>query len=264
MGRLIAEVHRRDALLSLTGWAHLALALPMLVGLAVDERLILGINPWMKPLKFALSDTIYVWTVAYLLGDVRATAPRPAWLISRGVALAMATEIVCIAGQSWRGVPSHFQVSAPFDGAVFGLMGLMILLNTMLVGWLLLLYWCGDLRLPRPQLWGARLGLLVFLAGSSLGALMIGRNAHAVGVPDGGPGLPILNWSTEAGDLRPAHALGLHGLQVLPLLGWAAARARRFDAGRQTGLVLAFAVLYVLITGLLLHQALAGRPLLAV
>ena len=264
MGRLLAEVHRRDALLSLTGWAHVALAVPMLVGLAVDERLVLGINPWIKPLKFALSITIYVWTVAFLLGDLRAAAPRAARLISRGVALAMTVEILCIGGQALRGVPSHFSQAPALDAAVFSIMGLMIFLNTLLAFWLFLLYWRGNLRLPAPQLWGVRLGLLVFMAGSGLGAVMIGRNGHAVGVPDGGPGLPVLNWSTEAGDLRPPHALGLHGLQVLPLVGWAAARARRFEAARQTGLVLAFAGVYLLVIGLLLHQALAGRPLLAV
>lgn len=263
MRSLLAEIHRRSPLLSIVGWANLGLALVLLVGVAFDSRLILGINPWIKPLKFALSIAIYVFTVALLLHGVKDAAPGAVSWISRGVALSMSVEIVCIALQSGRGVPSHFNHASPFDEAIFGAMGLMIALNTLLMAWLLVLYVRSPSDLPRPVVWGVRFGLLLFLAGSTVGGLMVSRDAHAVGAPDGGPGLPLLNWSTQVGDLRPAHALGLHALQVLPLVGWAASRRRAWSEGRQTASVLLVVAAYLVVTGALLQQALAGRPLMA-
>jgi hypothetical protein len=260
----LAELHRRDRLLSLAGWLHVALAAVFVVAGAVDGRTVLGIDPWVKPLKFALSITVYVWTLAWLLEYVRSQAPRATRAISVGVSLAMATETLCIASQSLRGVPSHFNVTSALDGAIFTLMGNMIALNTALVAWLLWLFLQHATGLPRPQLWGIRLGLVFLLLGSVEGGLMIGHGAHTVGARDGGAGLPLLNWSTQAGDLRPAHALALHGLQAMALAGWLVARSKRpASVAGQTALVFSFSALYLLAFALLLSQAWAGRPLIA-
>lgn len=255
------ELARRDPLLWVTGLVQLALAAAFVAGLAVDDRVLLGVNPWAKPLKFALSITIYVWTVAWLLGDVRSGAPRAAAAISVGTSVAMLVEIAGIALQSLRGVASHFNDRTPFDGAVFGLMGFMILLSSLLAAVLLLLYATVPTGLPRPCVWAVRLGLVLFLLGSAVGPLMVSRRAHAVGVPDGGPGLPFVNWSTEGGDLRVAHAVGLHALQVLPLFAWALLRLGRLDDAPALALVFALAAAQGLAMAATLRQALAGQPL---
>jgi hypothetical protein len=140
-------------------------------------------------------------------------------------------------------------------------MGVMIAFSSLLAAGLLVLYVVVPTGVPPAYAWAVRLGLVIFLLGSAVGSMMVSRRAHAVGVPDGGPGLPVVNWSTEGGDLRVAHALGLHALQVLPLAAWGLGLLGRFGPGQQTAAVFALAVVYVLTWALTLHQALQGRPL---
>ncbi len=86
--------------------------------------------------------------------------------------------------------------------------------------------------------------------------------AHTVGAPDGGRGLPVTGWSADHGDLRIAHFLGMHGLQVLPLLAWWIAR-RRAPAGERTqrNLIFAAATSYLALFGLVLWQAFRGQSI---
>ena len=80
------------------------------------------------------------------------------------------------------------------------------------------------------------------------------RLAHTVGAPDGGVGLKFLNWSVTKGDLRVAHFVGMHALQVLPLVSYYLLTS--------TKQVVAFSGVYFAIAAFVLIQALTGQPLL--
>ncbi len=86
-----------------------------------------------------------------------------------------------------------------------------------------------------------------------------------MGAPDGGRGLPVTGWSADHGDLRIAHFLGMHGLQVLPLLAWWIARRRSPPTARRSvNLIFAMAASYLALFLLLLWQAFRGQSIAAV
>jgi hypothetical protein len=253
----IRAFHQQLPMLSLATWYNVALLVLSLAGLAIDSRQVTGVNPWVKPIKFETSLIIFLLTTAWLVTVLPAPAAVKR-ILGGGIAIAMIAEITAIVMQAARGVTSHFNTATPLDAAVFAFMGVMIAINTLLVVWMTVLFFRTQPELAPAVVWGIRLGLILFVCASLQGFLMASNRAHTVGAADGGPGLFFLNWSTQFGDLRVAHFLGMHGIQILPLLGWMMSRTDR-SAG--TGAVIAAFALIGLLFGWALQQALAARPL---
>jgi hypothetical protein len=252
---------RSSRVLVVAGFVSLAGTLPLLVLAALDQRLVGGQIAWIKPAKFCASSGVYFLTLAWLLSYL--PGPQRAVLaISRWTAAAALLEVPILALQAARGVPSHFNTSTWFDGALFGAMGVGAFVQMGLLAWALRLFCTQIVELPRLHLAGIRAGIALLLVGIGPALLMIARGQHAVGVADGGPGLPVLHWSTQGGDLRIVHFLGLHALQILPLVGWLLSRL----AGR-LGQRSSRAAFMLLVTGYALAmlgaflQALFGLPL---
>ena len=261
LGHFFHELDRRSRVLSVTGWIHLALAAVFLVLLPLDSRLVIGINPWIKPLKFAISIAIYVWTMAWFLGYLR----LPGWgkrVLSWGISICMLAESVCILIQATRGTTSHYNVSTALDATIFSIMGAMIANNTILALAVLICFLKTKPELPEPYLLGIRAGLILFLLASAVGGIMIQHKSHSVGVTDGGAGLPFVNWSTQGGDLRAAHFLGLHALQLIPIMGFLISRQKRWPDAKKTALVLVFAGTYTALFSFLYFEAMRGVPVL--
>lgn len=252
------ELVNRNPLLAYVGLAYLILFFIFLGLSFVDIRTVLGINTWIKPMKFALSIWIYLWTIGWYL-DYLPNSRRSVKVVSWGIALAMTIEMICIGLQGGRGVRSHFNISSVFDGIVFSFMGSFIMLNTLFLIFVTVLFFIKKTPLSSAYLWAIRIGLLLLLFSSAIGGVMVGNHAHSVGVADGGAGLPFVNWSREGGDLRIAHFIGIHGLQIIPFFAFL---LEKYQIHRQkiwTGL---FALLYIGMTGFLFWQAMRGRPLM--
>lgn len=235
-------------LLRRTAVAHAALFVLFAILALVDGTEITGLNRWIKPMKFAASIAIYLGSLAHFW-PLAVAAERAKERAARVLAGTLIFEIAIIAGQAARGVRSHFNVETALDGALFQVMGLAIVANIVTAA--IVCRWTFRAA-PSAYVWGVRLGLALFVVFAFEGFLMVQRMGHSVGVPDGGPGLPVVNWSTEGGDLRVAHFVGMHALQALPLAGWLTGRA---------GAVFALAALWAGLAAAALLQALAGRPL---
>ncbi len=238
----------------------MAVLTPVLAVLAVvDDRVLLGAPLWFKPLKFAISLALYAATLAWMLGQLRErTLARTGWIVTAAGAIEMAV----IVGQAAVGNRSHYNMDTPLSAALWSVMGV-----TIVVLWLATLAVAlRFLREPgrdRVATTAIRLGLVVALIGLAEGFLMATAATHTVGAPDGGPGLPLLGWSTVGGDLRIAHFIGMHALQGLPLFAAALAVGHRLDEVTRVRLVQIAAAAWTGLVVLLTWQALRAQPLLA-
>ncbi|MGC5544233.1 hypothetical protein ACPYPE_26510 [Streptomyces griseus] len=258
-----------------------ALAVVSAVGLVVDDRVLVGAPIWAKPFKFSVSFVAYCMTLAWMLTLLTRGRRIGRWA-GHVVVLTSLVEMVIITVQVVRGKRSHFNTATAFDSALWNTMGMTIVVlwaATLVIAVLLLRTRIAD----RAEALAVRGGLLIALAGAALGFLMTLPNesrqavgnldasdaigAHSVGVPDGGPAMALTGWSTTGGDLRAPHFVGMHALQLIPLLLIALVLlAPRFaplrDAGVRLSLVRVAVAGYAGLVALITWQALRGQPLI--
>ncbi|MEU8520969.1 hypothetical protein [Streptomyces sp. NBC_01216] len=255
------------------------LALVSAAGLVLDDRVLVGVPIWAKPFKFSVSFAAYALTLSWML-TLLPRGRRAGWWAGTVLAVASAVEMVIITVQVIRGRQSHFNTGLPLDAALFQIMGV-----TILVLWLAALVIAILLLrarfLDHATAWAVRLGSLIALAGAAVGFAMVTptpeqravgvdsplTGAHSVGVPDGGPSMPLTGWSTTGGDLRIPHFFGMHALQVIPLVLLALVTlaprfARLSDERVRLRLTLVASGTYAATFGLLTWQASRGQPLL--
>ncbi|MEU5873027.1 hypothetical protein AB0A73_15925 [Glycomyces sp. NPDC047369] len=251
--------------------AMAVLAVVAAVGILVDPRVLTGAPIWLKPFKFAVSFVLYGATLAWMLSLLPRRSRAAEWAFTVIVAMAV-IEMLVIVGQVVRGQTSHFNDTTPLNTALFAAMGaaiMVLFLAHLVVGIVVLIRRIPDRAALTAVGWGLGLSLLGMLAAVPMALPMqdpgiegIG-GAHSVGVLDGGPGLPIVGWSTTGGDLRIGHFVGLHALQALPILAILLSRfATRLDERTRARLLVVAGGAYGVLTVLLTWQALRGQPLL--
>ena len=259
----LAEQPRRIAL------AGMLIVLALLAW-TLDERQLIGVSVWDKPLKFEISVSLHLATLAILLPllDAIGRSSRALRWSMIAATLSAISEIGAIVIQAARGRASHFNNSTPIETLLYALMGVGAV--TMVVGAFIL-----GLQLARHSRRDAGNGLaLGAAAGLMLGAVatliiaglmssgQVDGPGHWIGgVRSDASGLPFVGWSTTGGDLRAPHFFATHTMQVLPIAGWLADRVLLSRA--QSAVVAATAVWAALIVATFV-QALSGLPLLRI
>jgi hypothetical protein len=258
---MITKLFQRSIALAWFGAFNILLFLAALILFQLDDRMLNGINIWIKPMKFALSVWIYSWTMAWLINYL----PK-----SKGVKLAiwiiiitMIIEQFAIFSQAARGIGSHFNVLSGFyNSMVFQIMGIAITTNTIAVGVVTRWFFTKKVLLPASYLWGIRLGMAMFVLFSFEGFVMAALLQHTVGPHDAVQGVPFMNWSVSTGDLRIAHFIGIHALQLLPLAGYLFLKFKdHLPIFSPTQYTFGFAILHFAISLGTFIQAILGIPL---
>ena len=209
-----------------------------------------NVSAWYKPFKFAFSTFLFAWAMAWYCSYL------PSFNINFfnwTVIILLGFEIVYIALQASRGQLSHYNLSTPTYSFLYSMMALAATLVTLYTAYVGLLFFTNDFPdLPNYYLWAIRLGILIFVVFSFEGFVMGSKLTHTIGGEDGGAGIPILNWSTKFGDPRIAHFIGMHALQVLPILS--------FYLLKNVKVTIVVSVLYGALAVFTLFQALQGKP----
>ena len=134
-------------------------------------------------------------------------------------------------------------------------MGLIAVLVTLYTAYIGLLFFTQSFpSLPSYYVWSIRLGILIFVVFSFEGGLMGSRMNHSVGAINDNSNWWILGWSKTVGDLRVSHFIGMHALQILPLLS--------FYILKNTKATIVISIIYGLLAASTLVQALNGKPII--
>ena len=213
----LAESLSRQRALTIFALLMWASMLPTMLAWGLDDRLLRGVNVWIKPLKFMASIGLFALCTAWFIGLL-----PPERRVHRSIRIVVGMligaglfEIGYITLQAALGEGSHYNTSSAFHGIMYSLMGagaLVLTATQPLLAWQI----ARHARPEVPTVWrdAVVLGLvLTFLLGAGSGGLLGSVQ------PPSGAGLPLLGWHLSGGDLRPAHFIGIHAQQWLPLAG---------------------------------------------
>jgi hypothetical protein len=192
-------------LMLVSGAVHMVVA-------AVDWGPWWGTVTWRKPVVFGMSLGLLAWSAVWVLRQL--PARRWGWLPAGLLGGGSVVEIVLVTMQRWRGEASHFNYRTGLDAAVWGVMSKAIILVALALAVLLVWSLVRFEGTPAARI-AVVVGLSAMLASGYIGYDIAALGEAAAAATGQAPEKIVFG---AAGSAKLAHALGMHGLQVLGLL----------------------------------------------
>jgi len=254
MTHFLQQLKDRNETMFYFGLACLVLSILFLILARTSSTQVFGVSAWYKPFKFAFSTLTFAWAMGwycYYLPNFNIK------FFNWSIIFLLGFEIAYIAIQAGRGQLSHYNMSTPIYAALYSMMALAASLATIYTAYVGYQFFSQSFpELPAYYLWAIRLSIVIFVIFSFEGFAMGSTLSHSVGALNDNSNLFIMGWSKTVGDLRVSHFIGMHALQVLPVLS--------FYVLKNTKLTIVIAILYGLLALSTLIQALKGKPLFGV
>lgn len=244
MARFVRAASRREPGLAAVGAAGLVIALLCLIAVAVRGSFIPPEGKMLDAVTFTFGVAVFTLTVALLLpmAGYSAKAERR-WRRSYYVFAVYGLALEPI--QAFRGLDPRFSDAGGQADVVAGILfGLTAVLMTIVSSLLGLRFFRADVLPHRRVLRLAiRYGSAAVMVSFGIGIIMSIASGRAIG---------------EAGNLMLAHALGVHGIQVLPVMALLLVRFKKDGNAEAWSHVLGIGWLTACLAAL--GQALLGRP----
>lgn len=261
---LFGEWRLREPTLAAFALVMVVAMAPTLIAMAIDARTFNGINVWIKPFKFQASLAIFFATLAWFWGylDAEVRARRSVCVAVLLICGSGFFEVAYIGFRAALAEASHFNNSTRLTEALYGLMGVGILIQVSLAAWAGVLILRSREGGISPTLrFSIGMGLIAgTILGGITGAYMSAQTGHWVGgVANDASGMFFVGWSRTGGDLRVAHFVGLHAMQGIPIIGYL---VRKMPAGRTV--VWTSLAVWTTATIFFFIQAVGGRPVVPI
>jgi hypothetical protein len=194
------------ALLMISGLIHLVIL--MIAGGSWEGPLSLR-KPTTFGLSFGLTLMTIVWVTEFLQLKKRTRA-----VLLAGFILACTFETTLVSLQTWRGVPSHFNIATAFDALVARSLAAGGAVLVVITAGFTLVSFRANLKVPISLRIAIRAGFIVLLGAQMVGAVMIAKGMLLVFRGD-----PQAAYD-HGGSLKLTHGTMMHGVLMLPALAW--------------------------------------------